>query len=136
MSPSPSKAQTSSVYKVAVSTPAAAEYQHQAEAHGVDVEELLAERLESCVEHTSLKPIYINDSQRQALDKLLKMNLTTAEQLVVRVQQALSVEINHITIPLDPNLLTRLKTRTFGVPFEKFLSQVITEELERFVGMR
>jgi hypothetical protein len=125
-----------SVFRVALSTPIATLYQEQADLAQAPLESLLAERLQKCATHTSSKPLYISDAKRQALDKLFGFNISTSDQLLTKVQQTLSVNINGIKVRLSPDLLSRLKTRSLSQPFDKFVAQTVVEELERFVGLR
>ena len=99
--------------------------------------------LASCADAVNLtdnRPIVFTDEERRALDALVGINVSSATQIIDRVRRANSLKISdgktRTTIELRPDLLDRLKSRCFGLPFPKFLKQIVVEELERYAGMR
>ena len=122
--------------RVYLSSDVVGRYLEQAEKAGVDVEQLLSDRLAACVTHTAAKPIYFNDAERQELEKMLGKNIVTTKDLLAQIRNAISVRIGTQKITLKPGLLSRLKTRCLGMRWEEFLEKIITEDLERYAGMR
>lgn len=100
------------------------------------VERVLADRLVASVAHTSKHPLYISDYQRSRLEKMFARNFSSVDEFVKTVERALSVRIEGMPINLSPTLLTRLRSRCFGKPFEKFLEEETVRGLEEFAGMR
>lgn len=122
--------------RVELSEEIVAQYQQQADIAGVDLEAMLSDRLASCVSHTAVKPYYINDTDRQELEKILGKNMRTAKDLVLQVRNAVSVKLDNVKITIKPGLLSRLKTRCLGMKWEDFLEKIIIQDLERYAGMR
>ena len=118
------------------------EYREQAEAANVPVEELLAQRLDSCKTHSATKGIYFNDKQRQRLQSLTGGTvLSDAEDALSRIESAQSFWValpngDATQVDLHPNLLSRLKTRCFGSTLGDLIKTETVHGLERFVGMR
>jgi len=100
--------------------------------------EALIERLllqhESTLEST--KPIVLNDTARQHLEKVLGKNFTTADELVSYVQRMLTLNVGDVPIPLTPFLIDRLQTRAISMPFDKFVQMTVKRLLEEYVGVR
>jgi len=102
--------------RVYLSSDVVGRYLEQAEKAGVDIEQLLSDRLAACVTHTAAKPIYFNDAERQELEKMLGKNIVTTKDLLAQIRNAISVRL--------------------GMRWEEFLEKIITEDLERYAGMR
>lgn len=100
-----------------------------------ELEDILADRLKSCVSHTSTKPLYIDDATRQQFEKLLGRNFSTPTALLEAVKKALTIKLSGVDVQLPPQLLTRLKTRCFGKPFPDFLKDQVVHELEEYTMM-
>lgn len=111
-------------------------YEAQASASETSTESVVADRLVTCVNQTSKKPLYIDDEMRQKFDSLFGKNLSTPEQLYKEVEKLLKVNVADIEVNLKPLVVTRLRTRCFGTTFEDFVKQRVTEGLEEYVGMR
>lgn len=108
----------------------------QAAACGMEVEEFISRRLPQIQKSNSEKPIVITDTERRRIEKLVGKNISTGEELIKVVEHALSVSLDGITVELTPFLLDRLKTRSIGVPFEKFIPMIIKRLLEEHAGIR
>lgn len=111
-------------------------YERQADEYGVTIEEILASRLADCVQHTSVKPLYVTDEERQKLEAALRRNISTVAQLVSEVQKASSINVEGVSVKLSPALRQRLRSRNFSQPFDQFLSTLIVQSLEQYVGLR
>ena len=101
-----------------------------------DLSQVLESRLLSAVSHTSQKPLYVTDEIRKEFDKLFGRNFDSASELLAHVKKALTVRVDNVRVPLNPILLTRLKTRCFGLPFEDFIAKQTIKGLEEFTEMR
>jgi len=116
-------------------------YELQAADLNVPLEELLESRLVQMVAMRAVKPLFFSDEDRIELESLLGKNVNSPIELIRLIRNALSVRISgkpdvSMRVDIKPNLLTRLRSRCFGKPFEDFLKQVITEGLETYVGLR
>lgn len=107
-----------------------------AKAKGKTVEQILEQQLYRFQDLESNKPIVLNDTARQHLEKLLGRNLTTADELVSHVQRALTTNIGDVDLQLTPYLLDRLRTRCIGMEWEKFIQQIVVRSLEEYCGLR
>ena len=119
-----------------------AAYEIQADDLNLTLEELLELRLNKFVRLNDNKPLYFTDNERQELESLLGKNISSPTELIRLMKNALSVKIVEkstdfsVRVDLKPHLLGRLHSRCFGKPFPDFMKQTITEELERFCGVR
>lgn len=111
-------------------------YERQAKYAKKSLEEMLSKRLISCVQHSSEKPIYISDERRQTIERLLRRNLDNSMQLIEAIERLVDVDVGGTKIDIPPQVLERVKTRTFGRPYRQVLSEEVVTSLERFTGMR
>lgn len=100
------------------------------------LEKVLSDHLTNCVTHTSKKPIYITDTYRKRLERLFGRNFKDAEDLVHQMEKYVTARIGNVDVQLSPALLTRLKSRCFGKPFEQFLAERTVIGLEEYAMMR
>ncbi len=100
------------------------------------LEKVLSEQLIKCVHHTSFKPIYLTDTNRKRLERLFGKNFKDPEDLIHVMERYVTARIGDVDVQLSPALLTRLKTRCFGKPFEQFLAERAIYGLEEYAGMR
>lgn len=100
------------------------------------LEKVLSSQLISCVDFTSDKPIYVNDTLRKRLERLFGRNFKDAGELVQQMEKYVTARIGDVDVTLSPALLIRLKTRCFGKPFEQFLAERAIVGLEEYAGMR
>ena len=119
----------------------AAAYELQATDLGTSLEDLLEARLSQAVHMRDSKPLYFADLDRQELEALLGKNVTSPVEVLRLLRTALSVRVSarpdiSVRVDLKPHLLTRLRSRCFGKPFDEFLKLTITEALERYAGLR
>jgi len=111
-------------------------YDAEAARRGIPVEELFAQRLAHCQDHTAEKPLYFNDSERQTLERYLGRNVLNVSDTLVQIRNAMSVRVHKVIVPLETQLLAKLKSRAIRVPFEEFLQTQVVQSLERYVGLR
>lgn len=100
------------------------------------LEKVLSKTLTDCVSYSAEKPIYINDTQRKRLDRLFGRNFNDADEIIQVMERYVTARIGDVEVQLPPQLLTRLKTRCFGKPFEQFLAEHTIQGLEEFAAMR
>lgn len=111
-------------------------YLGEADAAGVDVEDLLAARLEAAKDYRAAKPVYFDDAERRELERLLGRNVLHSADALIQIRNALAVRVNKVIISLKPNLLAKLKSRAVRQDFDKFLTERIIQALEEYVGLR
>lgn len=113
-----------------------ARYEVEAARRGLTLEDLLTERLANCSSHTSTNPIYLNDTDRSDLCRLLRRNFRGSQDVMQEIRKVCSLRIDSAHISLSPELIRRLRTRALSRPFDQFLSEQVVELLEQYVGMR
>ena len=111
-------------------------YEKQAASQGIELTNILSDRLVKTVKQTDTKPLYVTDQQRQALERILGRNLPNPQALVSSVEQLALVQVGDTSITLPTDLLKRIKSRCFKMPIKEVLQREITIALERFVGLR
>lgn len=113
-----------------------AAYEEEAKARGSSLESLISSRLQAAVNFTSTKPLYLTDSDRSRLERLLRRNFTSPHQLIEAIEALITVSVGDVEVPLSPTLLQRLKSRCFGKTLEQFVVERTLIGLEEFTGMR
>lgn len=101
-----------------------------------DISKALSDRLVKCANHAAEKGLYIDDGARQKLDNLLGYNISSTEQLLDLVEKIVSMKVGSVRVPLKSSVLTRLKSRCYGMEFPEFVKQQVTRDLEVFTGLR
>lgn len=122
--------------RLALTSETYAVYADQAAQKSTTAEKLMEVRLEQFAFIDSVKPIILSDSDRQTLEQLLGKNFNDAATLTGALHHALSISIDGLTITLPPRLLDRLRSRSLGMDFDKFLSMLIQRQLEEYCGIR
>jgi len=113
------------------------QYEAQAKARGNHPAEwLMSERLRLFAAANSQKPIVVDDTSRQKIEKIAGRNISSVEELVTLIENAVSVRVDDMEIPMTPQLLSRLNSRCIGMEFEKFLPPLIKRLLEEYAGLR
>lgn len=132
------KPETETIVRVSVDLPAdvLADYTSQAMDRNVTVEELLSQRLTASVNYTARTPIYLDDAQRQALQKVLGTTLSSPHDLVTRVSNLAQMTVEGTTVPVQAHILTRLRTRCFGMSLPDYLKMLTVRALESEAGLR
>ena len=113
-------------------------YREESETYGVELEELLANRLSECVNYNSTKPLYFTDTQRQNLETMLSRNIGSPGEVLEILRRFLTVKVNGISMTLRPEVLERLRTRHFdhSRDFGTYLTDCVNEWAETAAGMR
>lgn len=128
---------TDTVFRVRLPEKTVAAYQADADRLGKSLEYVLIDRLTACRDHTSSRPLYIDDDQRRRLEKLLGKNFMSPDKLIVAIEQCVTLSVADCEVELPAALLPRLKTRCFGgQPLKEVVSRETVLALERFVGLR
>lgn len=113
------------------------DYQDQARASGRTLEEFLSAKLTEMVSHTGTRAIYVDDKNRKELESVLKRNLSTPEAIVKAVTSLSGVKVGTVFVHIEETVNTRLRSRCpRNEPFEKYLTTLVQQLLEREVGLR
>jgi hypothetical protein len=126
----------STLLRIPVAEDVFLKFDEQAKAAKKPVEYLIAERLPQLAQSDSVKPIVIDDQDRRRLEQLLGKNFSEPHELISMVQRALTLAVGDATVELSPYLLDRLKSRCFGMPFDKFVAFTVKRALEEYAGVR
>lgn len=115
----------------------AEQYQQQAEAAGVDIEELISKRLKACVTHGAQRPLFFDDDQRRELEAILQGMFPNAKSALKALRTAMSVRVQGVPITLTPQALERFKSRhQDNSLWTDFVAFQITRMVEEYVGLR
>lgn len=68
------------------------------------------------------------------LSALVGRNILTRDDLISQVAFLTCVTVDGVQIPLEPGLLSRLKSRCYRTPFPDFLRQTVVKQLHDFAG--
>jgi hypothetical protein len=111
-------------------------YQIEAEDVGLQLEDLLANRLIECVGHTAAKPLYFDDAQRRRLEELIGKNVSKPLEALSILERLLTIRINSVPVTLKPEVITRLRTRHFGTEdFGFWLAKMVNKWAAEFTGL-
>lgn len=100
------------------------------------MDQVFSERLTACVGHRAQKPIHLNDTERQRLEKAVGENLSTAADVIAAVEHAMRLKLGGIEVPLKSDLVDRLRSRCFEADFGAWVAQIAIEKLEEYTGIR
>jgi hypothetical protein len=126
------------VLKLHIAPELYAEYEQSALSQGLTPTELILHRLKRCREHTGLRPLYFNDTQRAQLETILqKKPLENAEQALALIKAGLSVRIGD----LPPIQLTAQQVKRIGMAgyagqsAEERLNYIIKGAISKALGV-
>ena len=136
MATNPIEVANDSPVTVRITLPGATIAKYEPQTRNATLEETMAERIIRCASYHDTKPLYFGDQDRAKLEGLLGKNLSSPKDALHLLQRSFSVRANNVQITFKPSLLARLKSRCFSKDFEKWLANLVTEELERYVGLR
>jgi len=113
-------------------------YREESETYGVELEELLANRLSECVDYNATKPLYFTDVQRRNLETMLGRNVNGPGEVLEIIRRFLTVKVNGISMTIRPEVLERLRTRHFdhSRDFGTYLTDCVNEWAEAAAGLR
>lgn len=100
------------------------------------LDQVFSERLTACVGHRAQKPIHLNDTERQRLEKAVGENLASPADVINAVERALRLTLGGIEVPLKTDLVDRLRSRCFEQDFGAWVAQIAIEKLEEYTGIR
>ena len=100
------------------------------------VEQAIETQLYKYQDVESTKPLTLNDQQRQQVEQLLGVNISTADNFVSFLQRKFDLAVDNVNITLTPYLLDRLRSRCIGMEWDKFLQMTIKRQIEEYVGVR
>ena len=119
-------------------------YARQASAEGKLVEDVMALRLERCVDHTSERPLYFDDSQRSMLERQLAVGmLSSADQAMRRIANFYELRINDpdgkriATVTVEGEVMARLGPRA-GItrqPVADYIRDIVARALAEHVNL-
>jgi hypothetical protein len=112
------------------------ELDFQAKMVGIQVEQLIAQRLPQLTKVSSEKPVVLSDDERREIERLIAKNITTGQDLIAILRRILVIDLDGLDIELQPRLLERLKTRCIGVSFDEFMKRTVKRLLEEHAGLR
>jgi len=110
-------------------------YVKQSVKQGSSLEEVLTDRLRSCVTHEPGRNLFFNPKQREAVEIILNSGPLTAERAISALRRALSVVVAGEIVELSPGLIDRLRSRHFDGKFSDFVKAQVIKGLEEFTGL-
>lgn len=111
-------------------------YAERANKFGRSCEDEMLLRLRDCATHTSVNPIYLDDTARNDLSQCAGRLLRSPGDVLAFARRMSSVTVQGIKIELSDQLAARLETRRFGRTLDELINRTVTESLETFVGLR
>lgn len=116
-----------------------AEYESQAKAAGVSVEQFIEKRLMRCKRHNAERGLYFNDNQRRDLEKALGGSLfLDASAVIATVNRQYTFKIEGLTerIVIDGDLMQAIKTRAeeMHTPIKDFMHEAVMTGIRQKVG--
>lgn len=126
------------IVRVAIPRDIYTHYAALADSQGVTIAELLAHRLQRCVDHSSIRSLYFTDSQRAQLERLLQKRLIdNSEQALALVTAALSIRVgDYPPVPITAQQAKRLAMGVLGgqTP-ESRVQTIVQQAITRAVGI-
>lgn len=114
-------------------------YQAQAGAAASSIEKVCADRLRTCVAHTSGRGLYFDDAQRSDLERITGGHLIhDAETALQRVKTTVTLKVGDITVELTDRVLARASSRAkvSRLTLAEYVRKEVIQGLERSVGLR
>lgn len=108
-------------------------YADAAGTSGLTAEDLMADRLASCVDHTSARPIYFNDEERRKLELLAGRQFKDAADFNKYFEKAFKLKIDEVIYTMDPLVRDRMLDRCFGRPLEGVIKEALDEFFAGYV---
>lgn len=111
-------------------------YVKQSVKQNSSLEEVLTDRLRSCVTHVPGRNLFFNNEQREQVEIILNSGPLTPERAISSLRRALSVVVAGEIVEISPLLLDRLRSRHFEGKFSDFVKDQVVKGLEEFAGLR
>jgi hypothetical protein len=114
-------------------------YQTQSAAQGVSLEDAIVSRLRRCVEHDSVRGIYLKDGDRRKLESWLrKQPIETAAQFMAIIEGIFSLRVE----PFDPISISgaafkraMLRDGFGGMSAQEHINKIVKDALVRALGV-
>lgn len=102
------------------------------------VEDVMSQRLASCVEHNAVRGLYFDDKQRAEMEQAFGYLLHSASETVQLAKNLVTVKVAGVNIKLEQMILKRAQSRAqaMRMSIEEWLEREITAGLETAVGLR
>ncbi len=79
--------------------------------------------------------VVLTHADLDSIGRMLRKNLKDKESLLQAISGVASINVEGVLVPLDPKLLSRLKTRCLDKPnWTKWLVEVVTKQLHDYAG--
>lgn len=112
-------------------------YRTQGEAHDRTPDDEMMERLKRCQNHDAMSGLYLDDSQRAELERILGHKITDIGVMLRQIQHLITLRVGTVEVPISPRLHERIHSRVFrGHTYESTVRKAALEGLEVFCGMR
>ena len=105
-------------------------YSAQAREPGQEIEEIMEQSTYSG------RVLAVDPESRQLLETACGRNFQTGADLANYIAKSFELAIGKMRVPLRPELLRRLRTRSIRREFGEYLRDTIVRQLEHVVGLR
>ncbi len=96
------------------------------------------------IKHTATMPkepdqddpaVVLTYADLDSISRMLRKNLSNKEALLQAISSMVSINVEGVLVPLDPRLLSRLKSRCLDKPnWTRWLVEVVTKQLPDYAG--
>lgn len=112
-------------------------YAERAAKTGSEPEAEMIKTLSRCRSHNAASPIYMDDSQRNAMSQITGKLVRDGDEIIRWAKQVTTIRVDGTDVQLHSGLIGRLDSRRFGnITRAQLLQQIIPELLEQYVGLR
>lgn len=113
-------------------------YERQAAEAGMDIEDMLNQRLARCVDQTEYngRTLTISPESRQRIEKAIGRSFNNGSELSGYLVKSFQLAIGKVKVELPVELLRRLETRAIRKDYKQFLQETVIRQLEHMVGLR
>ncbi len=136
--PNPATSEPTVILKVSLPKSVHDSYEQFASLIGVPLEDVLADRLQSCVDHNAGRGVYFNDPEREELENLAgRRPLRTAEDALEALRALQTLELaKAVPITFSAGQLRRLNMgRRVGQSLADHVSTLFLREVRRVAGV-
>jgi hypothetical protein len=114
-----------------------AEYEKQAQATGIPVEQFIEKRLARCKRHSAERPLYFNDAQRRELEETLGGELFVdagGVNAVLNRRYRFSIEGLRISLDADLQQAVNIRAQEMNMDVKDFLKEATMAGVRQKVG--
>lgn len=110
----------------------------QAEESGKDIEDLITSRLTEFKDQNTFKGrmLKVSPEERQSLEKVFGRSFKDGSELTRYLLSAYTLRVGDVKVNISSEVARRIKERAIRRNFEDYLSEIITKQLEHYVGLR